>query len=475
MSTVTFAIGTGKVFVGGQWVLAYETSNPQNAIYGQVASYVGSNLVVTVVATAGSGTHADWTIVLASSPAAAGLQPPVGSGNIVGPGSSIAGHIATFADATGKVVQDSGLAAGTLASRNALQFGDAGTKAVGAASLADGAAPLPYVATQAADNLHLSNDGTNPATDIQITPGRVRDDADITNLQLAGTMLKRIDLAWAAGGSVGNRQGMLLSSSSWLASKTYHLWLLGAVGLSVTQRSRTSNVATLTIAGHPFGVGGTIRVIGVGSGYDGVAAITATTVNTVSYANTGANEGATAVSGASADGFDIGATQQDIQGYPGANLPTGFGYKQCLGSVLTDGSKNIIAFQHYGDEFWWVSPILDVNQGLNNSSVTQILHTPGGVKVQAILNAFSKSPNPNGGLYISPPDIANQPLTGAGAPLGSLYGNVAVTGQVTNEVDLMGQVRCWTDASGSVRVYGGNAITAMVATLGWRDPRRRLF
>lgn len=63
----------------------------------------------------------------------------------------------------------------------------------------------------------------------------------------------------------------------------------GAPLYGVTQRARASNVATLTIdAGHPLQVGDTINVSGVGSGFDStVVAISAKTVNTISYANTG--------------------------------------------------------------------------------------------------------------------------------------------------------------------------------------------
>jgi hypothetical protein len=49
---------------------------------------------------------------LTNSPAAAGYQPPVGSGNVTGPGSSTTGHIATFADATGRVLSDGGAPVG---------------------------------------------------------------------------------------------------------------------------------------------------------------------------------------------------------------------------------------------------------------------------------------------------------------------------------------------------------------------------
>jgi hypothetical protein len=120
-STTSLAIGTGskiftvqagKAFQVNQWVLIQEQSNPANQMLGQVTAYVGTSLTVNVTATGGSGTHADWTIVLTNSAAAAGYQPPVGSGNVTGPGSSTAGHVATFADATGKVLADGGAIVG---------------------------------------------------------------------------------------------------------------------------------------------------------------------------------------------------------------------------------------------------------------------------------------------------------------------------------------------------------------------------
>lgn len=104
----TFTIPFGKAFQIGQWVLVQETSNPANQMLGQVSSYVGATLTVQVVAIGGSGTQADWTIVLTNSPAAAGFQPPVGSGNVTGPGSSTSGHIATFADTLGMALVDGG-------------------------------------------------------------------------------------------------------------------------------------------------------------------------------------------------------------------------------------------------------------------------------------------------------------------------------------------------------------------------------
>src|SRR5260221_1760561 len=108
----TLTISAGKAFQAGQWVLIQETSNSANQMLGQITAYGGTSLTVNVTATGGAGTHADWTIALTNSPAAAGYQPPVGFGNVTGPGFSTAGHMATFVDASGKVVQDGGMPIG---------------------------------------------------------------------------------------------------------------------------------------------------------------------------------------------------------------------------------------------------------------------------------------------------------------------------------------------------------------------------
>src|SRR5262249_10593732 len=108
----TLTVPAGKAFQAGQWVLINETQNTANQMLGQITAYSGTSLSVNVVATGGSGTHADWTIVLTNSPAAAGTQPPVGSGNVTGPGSSTVGHIATFGNTSATVLLDGGAPVG---------------------------------------------------------------------------------------------------------------------------------------------------------------------------------------------------------------------------------------------------------------------------------------------------------------------------------------------------------------------------
>jgi hypothetical protein len=453
----TFGIASGLSFSVNQWVLAFDAGG--NAMLGQITAYTGGNLTMSSVSTSGSGTHNDWTIVLANSQAAAGIMPPLGTGNVTGPGSSTTGHAATFADPTGKNLADSGIVLGALASRSQLLYGDAGAGTIGDAALVPGAAPLAYCAAQPNDSLHIVNDANNPNRDIDITPGRCRDDADLINLQLAATMIKRLDQAWAAGGAAASPAGACDTGSKG-ASQTWHIYLIAKRGLSVTSVSRTSNVATVTSAAHGLGVGGTVRNYGLGNGFDGLAVITAVTTNTYSFANSGANVGATSVSG-TADAFDVLASQS----YPSPSLPSGWTAKQALGSILTDGSGNIRACTQFGDEFFWSNPPQDNVTGVGLITLT----VPKSLAVQAIFNAqaVAASGSPNqatawvftpGTTQASAPTcgISSGPFSGTS---GCAYG------------------RAVTDASGRVQSTGSSAggVNLLLSTLGWRDPRRRLF
>jgi hypothetical protein len=110
--TQTFTLQqTGKSFVANQWALIYSRANSANSMLGQITSYSGSTLVVSVSAVGGSGTKTDWNIVLANSIASPGIMPPVGTGNVVGPGSATDGNLAVYDGATGKLIKDSGISA----------------------------------------------------------------------------------------------------------------------------------------------------------------------------------------------------------------------------------------------------------------------------------------------------------------------------------------------------------------------------
>ena len=82
VSTTSLAIGTGsKVFTvasglslsAGQFIIMASDAAPTtNYMWGQIASYSGTTLTITVAATLGSGTYADWTGYLTGERGATG-------------------------------------------------------------------------------------------------------------------------------------------------------------------------------------------------------------------------------------------------------------------------------------------------------------------------------------------------------------------------------------------------------------------
>jgi hypothetical protein len=143
VASKTFTVEAGKAFVAGQWVLALSDADNANNMYGQITSYSGTSLVVNVIAIGGSGTHADWTIVLSNAELTKGRQPPVGTGNVTGPGSATSGNLASL-DATGKILSDSGVE-GTKASQAEAEAGTATNRIMNPARTKDAVVALAQV------------------------------------------------------------------------------------------------------------------------------------------------------------------------------------------------------------------------------------------------------------------------------------------------------------------------------------------
>lgn len=465
-STTSLTIGTGakvlatqsgKAFAPPQWVLIYETANPANEMLGQISSYAGGSLGVNVTAVGGAGTLSDWTIVLTNSAAAAGLQPPVGTGNVTGPGVAGDGNFALFSGTSGQLIKDSGKQVGALASLSSVATAQISSNAVTSDRIAPGAAAMPFVNLT---NLVLANDASNPLTDVTCSAGRVRDDSDATNLHLAGTMLKRLDQGWAAGGMIGQPRVGALDTGARGTNKTYHWFLIGRLGLGVTQCGRAANIATLQIPGHGLGVGGTARNVGVGSGFDGIAQITAVTANTISYANPGPDQITGACSG-TADGFDLLASLS-----PSApTLPSGWTVKQVLWSTLTDGTPNNRAFVQIGDENIWTSPpALELDTvAVSGVPANATLNVPSGVNVLATIDIYASGAL---GMWVYPTWVADLAPSTTAAPLFSYQVSGAGGGV---------QANVWTDLLQRVRYNNLSNSSTRMSTMKYRDPRRRLF
>lgn len=355
--------------------------------------------------------------------------------------------------------------AGNLTIKNGLTLGDdgAGNFTVQPTSVHLGmlsfsaARQRAYVqplSTQGAGNLTLSNDGSSPTFVVDIASGRVSSDDDTVLLPFPG-QTKRLDQSWAPGTATGG-----CDTSTKAANQTWHAYIIGK-GLTPTNFARTSNVASLTIPAHNLGVGSGIVVVGIGQGFDGFAVVSAVTTNTLNFSNAGPNVSTTAAPGtANALGVDAIFSQS----YPTPAFPTGYSFKQCLGSVITDGSGNIIQFTQTGDLFTLattivVSPTLTANVG----ALVQVSALQGFKFLAKMRIDLGGAGTPYSALITSP-DESDQ---GIALGVASLLSIASVGG--------IAEVWVMTNTSGQIRAKTSVNSGPGFGFAGWRDPRRRLF
>lgn len=156
--------------------------------------------------------------------------------------------------------------------------------------------------------------------------------------------------------------------------------------------------------------------------------------------------------------------------FGGPTLPSGFTKKRYIGAFKTSASQ-MIPFIQYGNEFYWLSPLLDFSSG-TSTSVTVPIAVPTSVNVKAFLNVEIFKGGTNAMVYITSPDVtdvgANQDLAPLNSAAFSLTTNTATVTAQRNTV----QVQCWA-AGGNVRVNSVNGATnnTYIVTLGWFDYR----
>ena len=210
-------------------------------------------------------------------------------------------------------------------------------------------------------------------------------------MQQAAALVKRLNQSWLGGTGNGacdtstkgnNKPGTLCN---WQTCD-------GAVGLLAHVKRRVVDGRS-----HGMGVGGTARVYGLGLGFDGLQTITSVTTNTFNYSNAGSNASGTPPATALCDGFNVLFSQS----YASPTLPSGWTVKQCLGSVLTDGSANIRPFTQIGANFILSTQIATSITPQSVSRGLTAIGVPLGVPVTAKFHAFYQ----NGGGGAAAPNI----------------------------------------------------------------------
>ncbi len=148
-----------------------------------------------------------------------------------------------------------------------------------------------------------------------------------------------------------------------------------------------------------------------------------------------------------------------------ANIPAGYGAYRRIGSILTDGSAHIIAFNQYGDEFWWATSVLDVNvTNPGTSAVTRTLTVPTGVKVKVIGQAITDVNTGARGYYSSldSVDLAPAFATCVEDNFGGSVSDGAANFAVWSNTSA--QIRSRSDATGA-------GVVVLIRTRGWIDQR----
>lgn len=136
-----------------------------------------------------------------------------------------------------------------------------------------------------------------------------------------------------------------------------------------------------------------------------------------------------------------------------------------VGSVLTDGSSNIIAFVQDGDEILWDAPVEDLDSAAIGTTATLVTHTvPVGLIVRAIVNGYI-SHGTGAGVWVSSPNVTDAAASESVAPGSTLAVN---NGVQANSFTIP------TNTSAQLRWRGSLTVNIVRAwTQGWIDTRGR--
>jgi len=152
-------------------------------------------------------------------------------------------------------------------------------------------------------------------------------------------------------------------------------------------------------------------------------------------------------------------------------MPTGYTLPRRIGSVLTDGSKHIIAFQQDGDRFRWKANVQDVSS-LNpgTSAVTVALSVPTGVVTWAdIAVTINNGTSSNVFGLVSSLDETDSGPTGGTA-------NFSAGQTTTTEIFGGLLIKCNTSGQLRYRISASGANDRVIInTFGWVDQRGRQY
>jgi hypothetical protein len=425
-STSLITIGTGsKVFTtqtglayNGARVRAASAANQNNFVIGP-ATYSGTTLTIEVDQTGGSGTFTDWLFSVAGSIGPAGPVGPVGpigptgasgtgAGNVVGPTSAIADHVAVYNGTTGTIIKDGGKTIAELA--GAAKITTTSTPPVGATDgdmwfeddtgllfvyyddgssaqwvMTGGGVPAtPRPARGQLGGLTLSTAGSSAT--FSVAAGEAADSSN-AYLMVLSSALSKTTSAWSVGSAAGALDAGAIAINTW-----YHVYLI--------KRTDTDTV-------------------------DVLISLSATT----------------------------------------PALPASYTLFRRIGAIRTDGASQWTKFVQRGDEFVLDTPVQDISVSAQPaSSVDYVLPSaPLGISVQVILHVYMTNAAVASLLVREKAlaDVAPGPTIVA-----------TVINPVSNIPITAANVRVWTNTTQTVTARASAASTTLrLMVVGWVDRR----
>lgn len=154
-------------------------------------------------------------------------------------------------------------------------------------------------------------------------------------------------------------------------------------------------------------------------------------------------------------------------------MPAGFTPRRRIGSILTNGASQIVAFSQLGDEFLWDAAVIDADAtNPGTAAVTRLLTVPTGVKVLAMVSIGGYTGTNGFTIVASSLDVSDQAaqVTGTAGLVGFPSNAAVINGAQWDfsthliRTNTSGQIRTRLSASGAADHIG-------IVTRGWIDVR----
>ena len=149
-----------------------------------------------------------------------------------------------------------------------------------------------------------------------------------------------------------------------------------------------------------------------------------------------------------------------------ANIPSGYTAYRRIGSILTDGSANILEFMQEGDNFYWRAPVSDYAAAAQNGtpSASLTLTVPTGIQVVArVAVALGSSAGTSRYLLVLNPDMTDLAASSSNY---SIQTSDSAAGYSAGQV-----VQVKTNTSAQLKYNATTTNIAIFMTQGWIDAR----